>query len=200
MGLQFVSAQQYEKPLYISACAEGGWVLSSFHSTDTNIDPNFSSISGINLGASINVRFMKRDNRSKVKDGLFAIQAGLHYFKAGFSADDEKVTGDYISVPVSFQYYPINNLYIEVGPEVCMNIGQSPSSAIIQGLNMDLDNHKANDFKIGIGAGYVREFDNIGPVGISAKYLIGTSEFAENLPWKGNQLRISVFYRFGLSK
>lgn len=200
MGLQYVSAQVYEKPLYLSAYAEGGWALSSFHSTDATSDPDFSSLSGINLGAGINLRFMKRDSRSKVKDGLFAIQAGIHYTKAGFSVDDEKVTGNYISVPISFQYYPINNLYIEAGPEMCMNIGLSPSSAVIQGLNLNLDNHKANDFKIGIGAGYIHEFENIGPIGISAKYLIGTSEFAENLPWKGNQLRISVFYRFGLSK
>jgi hypothetical protein len=188
----------YEKPVYFSAYAEGGWAMSMFHSTEANNDPDFSSISGINLGGGINMRFMKRDNRSKVKDGLFALQAGVHYIKSGFSVDDEKVTGNYICIPITFQYYPINNLYIEAGPEICMNIGLSPSSATIQGLNIDLENHKANDFKIGIGAGYILEFDKIGPIGISAKYLIGTSEFAENLPWKGNQLRISVFYRFGL--
>jgi len=198
MSLQFVYAQVPEKPIFISAYAEGGWALSSFHSTDATSDPDFSSISGFNLGTGINLRFMKRDNRSKVKDGLFAIQAGIHYTKAGFSVNDDKVTGNYICIPISFQYYPVNNLYVEAGPEMCMNIGLSPSSAVIQGLNINLDNHKANDFKIGIGAGFIHEFENIGPIGISAKYLIGTSEFAENLPWKGNQLRISVFYRFGL--
>lgn len=200
MGLQCASAQAYEKPLYLSAYAEGGWALSSFHSTDASLDPDFSSISGINLGVGINLRFLKRDLRSKVKNGLFAVQAGIHYTKAGFSAEEEKVTGNFICIPISFQYYPINNLYVEVGSEMCMNLGLSPSSAVIQGLNINLDNHKANDFKIGIGAGYMHEFDNFGPIGISAKYLIGTSKFAENLPWKGNQLRISVFYRFGLNK
>ena len=198
MGSQYVSAQIYEKPLYLSIYAEGGWALSSFHSTDAASDPDFSSLSGIHLGAGINLRFMKRDSRSKVKDGLFAIQAGIHYTKAGFSVDDEKVTGDYICLPIFFQYYPINNLYIEAGPEMCMNIGLSPSSAVIQGLNINLDNHKANDFKIGIGAGYIHEFDKFGPIGISAKYFFGTSNFAENLPWKGNQLRLTVFYRFSL--
>lgn len=198
MSIEFVSAQVPEKSLHLSAYAELGWALSSFHSTDANIEPDFSSVSGVNIGGGINLRFMRRDNRSKAKDGLFGLQAGIHYTKAGFSVDDEKVTGNYICIPISFQYYPISHLYIEAGPEMCMNLGLSPSSAVIQGLNIDLDNHKANDFKIGIGAGYLHEFDNFGPIGISVKYLFGTSKFAENLPWKGNQFRISVFYRFGL--
>lgn len=188
-----------KKSVFFSLYGEGGWTLSSFHSSNESIDPKFSSVSSITLGGGINMRFLESTSNYRfIEDGLFAFQAGVLYTKSGFEADDEKITGDYICVPLSLQYYPIKDLYVELGTEMCMNIGISPSSAQINGLNMDLDNHKANDFKISIGAGYIHEFENIGPIGISAKYLIGTSEFAENLPWKGNQLRISVFYRFGL--
>lgn len=188
-----------KKTMFFSLYGEGGWSLSSFHSSNESIDPKFSSTSSVALGGGINMRFLESKSHYRfAEDGLLAFQAGILYTKSGFEADDEKITGDYICVPISFQYYPISDLYVELGMEMCMNIGLSPSSAVIQGLNIDLDNHKANDFKIGIGAGYIHEFENIGPIGISAKYLIGTSEFAENLPWKGNQLRISVFYRFGL--
>lgn len=188
-----------KKSVFFSLYGEGGWAFSSFHSSNESISPKFSSISSVALGGGINMRFLESTSNNRfVEDGLFALQAGILYTRSGFKADNEKITGDYICVPLSLQYYPISNLYAELGVEMCMNIGLSPSSTQINGLNMDLSNHKANDFKIGIGAGYIHKFNNIGPIGISAKYLIGTSKFAENLPWKGNQLRISVFYRFGL--
>lgn len=188
-----------KKSLFFSLYGEGGWAFSSFHSTNKCINPKFSSISSVALGAGVNMRFLESTSNNRfVEDGLFALQAGILYTKSGFEADDEKITGDYICVPLSLQYYPIRDLYVELGMEMCMNIGLSPSSTQINGLNLDLDNHRAHDFKIGIGAGYIHKFKNIGPIGISAKYLIGTSEFAENLPWKSNQLKICVCYRFGL--
>lgn len=187
-----------KKSVFFSLYGEGGWALSSFHSSNESIDPKFSPVSSVVLGAGVNMRFLENTSKNRfVEDGLFALQTGVLYTKSGFEADEEKITGNYICVPLAFQYYPIKDLYVELGMEMCMNIGLSPSSAQINGLNMNLDDHKANDFKIGVGAGYIHKFKNIGPIGISAKYLFGTSEFAENLPWKGNQLRLSVFYRFG---
>lgn len=196
---QTVSKQK--KPVFFSLYGEGGWALSSFHSSNENLNPEFSPVSSFALGTGINMRFLGKPSRNRFVedgDGLFAVQAGLLYTQSGFKVDEEKVTGNYICIPVAFQYYPISDLFVEMGAEMCMNVSLSPSLANLQGLNINLDKHKANDFKIGIGAGYIHRFDKFGPIGVSVKYLFGTSDFAENLPWKGNQLRISVFYRFGL--
>lgn len=199
-----------KKPVFFSLYGEGGWALSSFHSSNENLNPQFSSISNFGLGAGVNMRFCKKANDKRyAEDGLFAVQAGLLYTQSGFKVDEEKITGNYIGVPIYFQYYPklytpkkhqnsVGSPYVELGAEIWMNVGLSPSNAVFQGFNIDLDKHKANDFKIGIGAGYMHKFEKFGPIGISVKYLIGTSDFAENLPWKGNQLRLTVFYRFGL--
>lgn len=186
--------------------AEGGWCLSTFHSQDKSLKPDFSSVSGVNLGVGINMRFMDvPDGGRPVEEGLFAFQSGIHFLSSGFKVEKEKVSCNYISIPVYFQYYPISQLYVETGIEMCINTSLSPSSAEVMGMNLDLHNHHANDFKFGLGAGYYFPFKFKGDnnkhnqsIGLSAKYLFGTSDFAENLPWKNEQIRLSVFYRFGL--
>ena len=184
-----------EKPVYLSVYAEGGLSVSSFHSTDENLDPGFSATAGLNIGAGINMRFLKRDERSSVKDGLFGLQTGLLYTTAGFKSGETTVTGHYLCLPLDIQFYPIPGLYVELGPEAFINIGNKPDKASVGGMILNLTDHKANDLKFGFGAGYVF---NAFPAGVSIKYLLGSSDFAENLPWKGNLLQISLFYRFGL--
>lgn len=195
---QTVSGRQ-KMPVFFSLYAEGGWTSSSFRSSNESVKPKFSPISSFALGAGINMRFIEKTSKNRfAEDGLFALQAGVLYTQSGFKADDEKVTGDYVCVPISFQFYPISNLYVEFVTEMWMNVKLSPKSAMIQGLNINLDKHKANDFKYGVGVGYCLPIAKHSSIGISAKYLFGSSDFAKNLPWKGNQRRISVFYRMGL--
>lgn len=195
----FACAQVKEKPVFISIYSEIGWSLSSYYSSDKILEPGFSSFSGINIGVGTNLRFLQRDKRSKVRDGLLAVKTGLHYIDAGFRINETKVVAGYLSIPIYFQYYPIKDLFVELGSDIFMNVGLSPSSVIIQGLLFDLDKHKAHDFKVGFGIGYTHKFDKIGPIGISVKYLIGTSDFAENLPWKNNNFQISLIWLFGVS-
>lgn len=192
------------KNVHPSLYVEGGWNQSSCHSGDKGLSPEFSSVSGIAIGAGANVRFLKSKYlQREAENGLLAFQAGILYAQSGFKTKDEEVKENYVCIPMSFQCYNPwnwgnNELFIALETEICLNVGLSPSSAVIQGLNMDLSGHKANDFKIGPGVGYMHNSGKFGPVGISLKYFFGTSEFAENLPWKSNQLRLSVFWRFGL--
>lgn len=195
---QTVSDRQ-KKPVFFSLYAEGGWTSSSFHSSNESVKPKFSPVSSFALGAGINMRFMENANKTRfAEDGLFALQTGVLYTQSGFKADDEKVIGDYVCVPISFQFYPFSNLYVELVSEMWMNVKLSTKSATVQGMSINLDKHKANDFKYGIGVGYCLPIAKHSSIGISAKYLFGSSDFAKNLPWRGHQRRISVFYRLGL--
>lgn len=183
-----------ENPVFLSAYAETGLSISSYHTTDEGMNPNLSSVAGFNIGAGVNMRFVKRDERSSIEDGLLGIQAGFLYTNSGFKTGDEKVSGGYLCIPVDFQFYPIPGLFIEAGPELCMSFGFTPETVNVQDMSLNISGHKANDLKFAVGAGYIF---NVFPAGIHIKYLFGTSDFAENLPWKGNQLRISLFYRLG---
>lgn len=183
-----------EKALFLSVYGEGGVSISNYHTSGDGVKLNASPLTSFNVGAGINMRFVKRNERSSIKDGLLGLQAGLLYTNAGFKVDGQTVSGGYFCIPIDFQVYPIPGLFIEAGPEMCINLGLSPDAVTVQDMNLNLNGKKVNDFKISVGAGYV--FSRF-PAGIHVKYLIGTSNFAENLHWKGNQLRISLFYRFG---
>jgi len=175
--------------LQLSLYAEAGLGMSFYHSTDENFAPDFSPVAGVVIGGGLIL------NKTLLNDDKLSGKIGVLYTRFGFTSESEKVRGNYLCVPISIQYYPISNLYAELVMQPCLNIGLSPTVAYIEGLSINLEGHRANDFKVGFGVGYL--FKAI-PIGISARYLIGTSDFAENLPWRGNLFQISVFYCFGI--
>lgn len=178
--------------IHVSLYVEAGAGLSFYHSTDKSAATDFSSAVGIVFGGGANICFL---DKVFFNEDKLAGQVGLSFASAGFSSDGEKVRGNYLCVPLSIQYYPISNFYAELVFQPCLNIGLSPTVAYIGESFINLEGHKANDCKIGLGVGYV--LDAI-PLGFSARYLFGTSDFAENLPWRGNLLQICVFYRFDI--
>lgn len=185
-----------QKPLHVSIYAEAGLDYTTYHSTEELLKPDFSSVLGPNAGVGVNLRFLRRDKSDPAENGWLALQAGVHYDRSGFKADGIKFSMDNLCIPVDLQVYPIKDLYVSSGVEFCVNLGLSPKTAHVMGLDLNLGEHKANDLKLAFGAGYI--LPSV-PIGISAKYLIGTSKFMDNLPWKGNQVRVSVFYRFGMN-
>lgn len=193
-GQQWEIIKSSNHPLFrISYYAETGCGLSVFHSSDKS-KLAFSPFIGFQIGGGINVLMHLSSAEEK---GAVAAQAGVLYSRFGFSILDEKIRGGYFCFPFSFQYYPIKQLYVELDMEPCLNLGLSPDTLVIQNSTLDFIGHKANDFKVGVGAGYVFDYPAIG---IAARMLFGTSDFAENLHWKGNVYSISVFYRFGNKK
>lgn len=175
--------------IQLSLCVEIGLGMSFYHSTEENFAPDFSPVASVVLGGGFIL------NKTLVNGDKLSGKIGVLYIRSGFTSESEKVRGNYLCVPVSIQYYPITNLYAELVMQPCLNIGLSPTVANIEGLSINLEGHRANDFKMGLGVGYW--FKAI-PIGISARYLFGTSNFAENLPWRGNLFQVSVYYCFSI--
>jgi|GEM_PF-6843700 hypothetical protein len=184
-----------QKPFHVSLYAEAGLSYTTYHSTEELLKPDFSNVLGPNAGVGVNLRFLRRDKSDPAENGWLALQTGVHYDRTGFKADGTKFTLDNLCIPVELQFYPIRDLYVCAGPEFCINLGLKPKAASVMGMDIALDGHKANDLRLGFGAGYM--LPSI-PLGLNVKYLIGTSKFSDNLPWKGNQVRVSLCYRFGL--
>lgn len=189
---EITTTKSKSNSLQFSLYANAGLSLSFFSSNDNQINLDFSPMVGVALGGGANISFMKGVFLGSDK---LSGQIGLLYTQAGFATENEKVKGGYLCIPVSLQYYPIQNLYAELVLSPCINFGLSPSEIIEPGLIVMLDDHRANDFKIGFGAGYRLEAI---PLGVSANFYFGTSNFADNLPWKSNQLLINLFYRFDI--
>lgn len=189
---EITTTKSKSNSLQFSLYANAGISLSFFHSTESRYNLDFSPIVGVALGGGANISFIHGVFHSSDK---LSGQIGVLYTQAGFSTENEKIKGGYLCIPVSVQYYPLKNLYAELVLNPCINFGLSPSEIIEPGLIVMLDDHRANDFKIGLGAGYCLEAI---PLGVSVDFYFGTSKFADNLPWKSNQLLINLFYRFDI--
>jgi hypothetical protein len=182
-----------KSPLSIGVYAETGWTLSSYHASEKTFDVSFSSTMAMCLGGG----FCMNLEIGKGSSSSLSTQVGLLYSRPGFVIEEQKVVGHYLCLPIAFQYYPLEYLYLEFRAVPCLNVGLSPKLLVIRNMELVLDKHRANDFKIGIGAGgYIK---SIG-MGISLRYNFGLSKFAENLPWKCNQLEMLLYYRFDFKK
>lgn len=182
-----------KSPLSVNIYGEVGWALSSYHASENNLDVNFSPVAGMCLGggAGLDLEIGKGTYSS------LATQVGLLYTRSGFAVEGQKAAGHYLCLPIAFQYYPLDFLYLEFRAVPSLNIASSVDAITIHNLTMVLEDHHANDFKIGFGAGgFIK---SIG-MGISMRYNFGLSKFAENLPWKGNQFEMLLYYRFDFKK
>lgn len=93
------------------------------------------------------------------------------------------------------QVYPISNLYIEVGPSIGLNIAHTPDNIVASSTEFNLTNLKANDVALTLGAGY-----HFGKLGIGARYYMGFSDLAANMPWKNRWFEIGISYAIRLTK
>lgn len=181
-----------EKPVACRLGFVAGASMSSFLSSSG--ENQFSMKPGFSAGVVFNMRFLKRNDRSNAETGLLAFQPEIKFSMIG--ASNPKVGLSYVNIPLMFQVYPIKNMFIEVGPEIAMNVAHSPSKVTLgSGSVVDLSKLKANDLMIGVGLGY-----SIKGFSIGARGNIGTSKVAGNLPWKNLSIELNVGYAFSLKK
>lgn len=177
-----------ERPVALSIVPNAGLNLSSFTGGDSGT--RFSMRAGANAGVGAELRFIKRNEHTPVIDGLLGVYVGASFEMGGTKASGGNgISMLNVGIPVLVKVYPLKWLFIEAGPEFFLNISNSPNTTTIGNLEMNVGAHKANDLKIGVGAGV--KFANFG---IGARYLIGTSKFASSAPWKCNILQINLSY------
>ena len=190
------SPSRGEQKLSISAGVTAGLNLSTLLKGGSDIKPGFSMRPGFNAGVAVNLRFLKRNARSTVETGLLAIQPEVLFSTMGANGKEGNLSLSFITVPVMFQYYPINNLYIEVGPELAINVGHSPDNLSVNNqYQLGLAQLKMNDVMLGAGIGY-----KFGGFGIGIRYNQGFYGFAENLPWMNSCIQLNLSYLFRFKK
>lgn len=109
--------------------------------------------------------------------------------------DGLRVNLSYISVPVTFQYNALPNLYFEAGPQFSFLID---SKFKYQSVSVKANDYiKGFDFGLGLGAGYYFN-DNIG---VTARYVAGLTDIAKetqgaDAEGKNNVFQIGLAYKF----
>lgn len=155
---------------------------------------DMSMKAGFNAGVAFNMRWGQRHLNSAFGTGFFGLQPEIMYSTQGASISGETVDLSYVTIPVMLKFYLTESFNIEVGPEFAFMVS-GPGK--IDTKNASYDFTKLNggkDILVGVGLGY----DFGSGLTINARYNMGMSELAENLPWKNNVIQISLSYLFTL--
>ena len=179
---------------FISMGPSAALTLSKLSASSGAYD-SFGFRAGISAGAFLNIRFLNRNVRSTAETGVLAFQPEIRFTMAGGNSSDSNLGLSYITVPLMLQIYPAADLYIEVGPSIGLNIAHTPDNIVASGTEFNLTNLKANDVAFALGAGY-----HFGALGVGARYYMGLSDLAANMPWKNRLFEIGVSYAIPLTK
>ncbi len=169
--------------------------MSTFSVGEPQFDAGISLKPGIDLGVAANFRFLKRNELSTVETGLLAFQPEIKFSSIGAKYDKGAIGLNYLMVPLMLQVYPVSNLYIEAGPQLALNLSSTPGNVALNKYQISLENLKANDVMLALGAGY-----STGGFSVGLRYCLGTSPIASNLPLKNNIIQLNLGYKFQIKK
>ena len=183
-----------EAPVAFRLGVTAGANMSGLKSSSSDVSnyPSSGIRFGFNAGALFNLRFLPRNELSTAAEGLLAIQPEVRFSMMG-GKDNPGIGLSYVTVPLMIQFYPLKNLYVEVGPVAAFNIAHTPNITVVNKNEYHLEKLKANDVMLAAGLGYM--FRGLG-VGVRFNY--GLSDIAANMPWKNWCLQAGVSYSFQL--
>lgn len=161
-------------------------------SDDSSLSDQGSKI-GFNAGVFMNAPLAEN----------FSIQPELLYSQMGDKYDQEfggttyarSRHLDYITLPVMFQYNATPSFYLEAGPEFGLLVSaknkytnESENNTINESPNYKDDLNGFN-FGLGIGAGYYFTPN----VGLTARYVAGLTDIAQDRPENSDSVKNNVF-------
>ena len=162
--------------------------------TGINLDAQMGF--GFHAGAMANLHLGRRTESSKGGTGMWAIQVEALYSQLTVGMADQDMKLDYFALPVLLKCYINPRLNIEAGPTFMALLSSSPDNLVADGASIAIANLKGGDMALSIGAGY--EFKN--GLNIGARYNIGMSDLAGNMPCKTNVFQISLGWMFNVIK
>jgi hypothetical protein len=172
---------------------KAGANLATIANQQENISFSPGMKADFHLGITANFHFGYRDEGAPVGTGWFGIQPELLYSRQGFAVDGEAVSFDYLTVPVMAKLYVTEGFNIEAGPYLAYLLSLSPSSTVIEGVQISLDALKGGmDMGVAFGMGYETKMG----LTLGARYALGLSGMDANLLWKNNVISISAGWMF----
>jgi hypothetical protein len=163
-----------------------GMNLSSFNEKQSF--ENISTKVGVNVGAVINIRGGQRYLTSAFGTGYFGLQPEIIFSMKGAVVDSENVNLSYFTIPIMLKFYATENFNLEVGPEFAFMIS-IPNTISNESFTYDLTELRGGkDISLAVGFGFDFDFG----LSLNARYNMGFSKLAYNLPWKNSVIQISL--------
>lgn len=152
---------------------------------------------GVHIGGVMNVTI----NRSLdiETDIMYSMQGVNDFVYAGVSGTDKlrfHFTSHYITLPVALKFYPVDKIYLELGPQLGFLLSKTLGMSVEDdALNSTYGAWKNNTFDIGLlgGIGYAVT-DN---VFVEVKYVHGFCDTFKSVDgYRNRNIQVSVGYLF----
>ncbi|MCY2685975.1 porin family protein [Salinimicrobium sp. TH3] len=175
---------------------KGGVNIANFTGSDAD-DLDLKSRTGFHLGGLVEGKFSES----------FGAQLEVLYSTAGAKVEgifmddmgnefDGDITFklDYISVPVLFKYFPIQELSIETGPQISFETSSEvEAEAMGESVSLDFEDETSSvEFGWLFGLGYDLPYN----IFVQARYLYGLSDVYDESNLKHSVFQISLGYKF----
>lgn len=150
---------------------------------------------GFEVGIVANLRFLRPEDRPFGNERLGA-QIEVLYSMQSLGTADKSITMNCFEVPVLFQWYPISNFAVEVGPTFKGSLATSPKDLAYGSSVYDMSKAKAMDVMVTFGVLYKHKSG----FNVDLRYNLGNSDIAGNIGIKPSTLALSFGWLFPIIK
>ncbi|MCL2436397.1 MAG: PorT family protein, partial [Lentimicrobiaceae bacterium] len=113
--------------------------------------------------------------------------------RQGFKFEGDAINFDYITGSLMAKLYLQQGINFEVGPWLSYLLAVNPNSTVMDENTISLSDLKGGkDAGIAVGIG----FDFKSGLMVGARYQLGLSDMAGNLPWQNRVIAISLGWKF----
>jgi len=183
-------------PYSLSIGLKGGLNLTGMTGNPAGVDMGAKMGTGFHAGAIANLHLGRKTESSKGGTGMWGIQAEALYSQLAIGTAGSNMTLNYFALPVLLKCYVESGLSIEAGPTFMALLSSSPDNMVVNGTSIALSGLKGGDIALSIGAGYELKSG----LCFGARYNIGMSDLAGNMPCRTNVIQISLGYLFSVVK
>jgi len=183
--------------LSFGAKVGGNMTLMSGDPTE-GVDMNYKTGYGFQLGLVLNERFGRASSADAGGTGKIGAQVEVLYSQQQCGTADKNLKINLIEMPVLFQYYPLQNAFIELGPTFVSSTSASPDELNVNSVSFATKDIKYKDVLLTAGVGYLVNAGAKTKISIDFRYNAGMSDLAGNFKTKMSTFQLSYGVLFNL--
>lgn len=191
-GTDFTSTASQVKPKssVLKFAVKAGLNLTTLSTGEMSSEASIAP--GFQIGAAMNLRWGYRTATSRPGTGLLGFQPEVLFSNQSVGIGDETLKMNRVAVPLLLKLYPATSFYFEAGPEFSYLFGAGPDSMVIGSSTFNVGECSGLATDVAIGLGYEAGFG----LAVGARYGLGLTALAKNLPWKTHNIAVTLGWMF----
>ena len=192
----FLDFPDVDRSYNLSVGPKAGLNLASMNGNPVGVNMDAQMGIGFHVGVAANLHLGRRTESSKGGTGMWGMQAEALFSQLTVGTADKDMTLSYFAMPILAKCYINPRLSIEAGPVFMALMSTSPDNLVVDEASIAVSELKGGDIAFAIGAGY----ESKSGLNIAARYNLGMSDLAGNMPCKVSTFQISLAWMFSVVK